>query len=104
MVGAWWSVMRCPSVSMASIWPLRSKPDGRPVASGQPGEAHVLPIQDNNLTSEVLLRRSILQSTLRQKYRSTGEHNSQRGDGPKKGLYRLHPIALPVACFLDLDR
>src|SRR5688500_16786608 len=49
------------------------------VTAGQSGEAHVLPIQDDNLTAEVPLRRSILQSTLqstlRQEYRSTGEHN-----------------------------
>src|SRR3954471_15183723 len=51
-------------------------------------------IQDDNLTAEVPLRRSILQSTLRQKYRSTGRHNPQRDGGPEKGLYRLHPIAL----------
>src|SRR4051794_10057372 len=62
--------------------------------SGQSGEARIFLIQDDNLTAEVPLRRSILQSTLRQKYRSTGRHNPQRDGGPEKGLYRLHPIAL----------
>src|SRR4051794_39026484 len=62
---------------------------------GQSGEARIFLIQDDNLTAEVPLRRSILQSTLRQKYRSTGRHNPQRDGGPEKGLYRLHPIALP---------
>src|SRR4051794_14801251 len=66
---------------------------GRP---GQSGEARIFLIQDDNLTAEVPLRRSILQSTLRQKYRSTGRHNPQRDGGPEKGLYRLHPIALMV--------
>ena len=61
---------------------------------GHSGEAHVFPIQDNNLTAELPLRRSILQSTLRQKYRSTSKHNPQRDGDPEKGLYRLHPIAL----------
>src|SRR3954453_10196574 len=61
---------------------------------GQSGEARIFLIQDDNLTAEVPLRRSILQSTLRQKYRSTGRHNPQRDGGPEKGLYRLHPIAL----------
>src|SRR5687768_18587168 len=69
---------------------------------GQSGEAHVLPIQDDNLTAEVPLRRSILQSTLRQEYRSTGEHNPQRDGGPEKGLYRLHPIALGVEGLISL--
>src|SRR3954471_18248656 len=59
--------------------------------SGQSGEARIFLIQDDNLTAEVPLRRSILQSTLRQKYRSTGRHNPQRDGGPEKGLYRLHP-------------
>src|SRR4051812_33590701 len=67
--------------------------------AGQSGEARIFLIQDDNLTAEVPLRRSILQSilqsTLRQKYRSTGRHNPQRDGGPEKGLYRLHPIALP---------
>src|SRR3954469_13687580 len=63
---------------------------------GQSGEARIFLIQDDNLTAEVPLRRSILQSTLRQKYRSTGRHNPQRDGGPEKGLYRLHPIALLV--------
>src|SRR5689334_9286307 len=40
---------------------------------GQSGEAHALLIQDHTLTAEVPLRRSILQSTLRQKYRSAGD-------------------------------
>src|SRR4051794_39153354 len=62
--------------------------------TGQSGEARIFLIQDDNLTAEVPLRRSILQSTLRQKYRSTGRHNPQRDGGPEKGLYRLHPIAL----------
>src|SRR3954469_7762802 len=62
--------------------------------AGQSGEARIFLIQDDNLTAEVPLRRSILQSTLRQKYRSTGRHNPQRDGGPEKGLYRLHPIAL----------
>src|SRR4051794_18459980 len=66
---------------------------------GQSGEARIFLIQDDNLTAEVPLRRSILQSTLRQKYRSTGRHNPQRDGGPEKGLYRLHPIAL---CALPL--
>ena len=70
-------------------------PGGIPISPGQSGEAHVFPVQDDNLTAELPLRRSILQSTLRQKYRSTGKHNSQRDGGPEKGLYRLHPIALP---------
>src|SRR3954451_7971314 len=39
---------------------------GRP-AAGQSGEARIFLIQDDNLTAEVPLRRSILQSTLRQK-------------------------------------
>src|SRR3954468_11678897 len=65
--------------------------------AGQSGEARIFLIQDDNLTAEVPLRRSILQSTLRQKYRSTGRHNPQRDGGPEKGLYRLHPIALPMA-------
>src|SRR3954464_4421513 len=65
--------------------------------SGQSGEARIFLIQDDNLTAEVPLRRSILQSTLRQKYRSTGRHNPQRDGGPEKGLYRLHPIALRPA-------
>src|SRR3954451_6755098 len=62
--------------------------------SGQSGEARIFLIQDDNLTAEVPLRRSILQFTLQQKYRSTGKHNPQRDGGPEKGLYRLHPIAL----------
>src|SRR3954447_26079592 len=62
--------------------------------AGQSGEARIFLIQDDKLTAEVPLRRSILQSTLRQKYRSTGRHNPQRDGGPEKGLYRLHPIAL----------
>src|SRR4051812_46763062 len=66
------------------------------VIPGQSGEARIFLIQDDNLTAEVPLRRSILQSTLRQKYRSTGRHNPQRDSGPEKGLYRLHPIALEV--------
>src|SRR4051812_37567313 len=66
----------------------------RIVEPGQSGEARIFLIQDDNLTAEVPLRRSILQSTLRQKYRSTGRHNPQRDGGPEKGLYRLHPIAL----------
>src|SRR3954463_14860305 len=69
-----------------------------PGSPGQSGEARIFLIQDDNLTAEVPLRRSILQSilqsTLRQKYRSTGRHNPQRDGGPEKGLYRLHPIAL----------
>src|SRR4051812_753302 len=68
----------------------------RIVDAGQSGEARIFLIQDDNLTAEVPLRRSILQSTLRQKYRSTGRHNPQRDGGPEKGLYRLHPIALIV--------
>src|SRR3954465_6363926 len=64
------------------------------LSAGQSGEARIFLIQDDNLTAEVPLRRSILQSTLRQKYRSTGRHNPQRDGGPEKGLYRLHPIAL----------
>src|SRR3954449_11647115 len=67
---------------------------GPGVDTGQSGEARIFLIQDDNLTAEVPLRRSILQSTLRQKYRSTGRHNPQRDGGPEKGLYRLHPIAL----------
>src|SRR3954471_15528050 len=67
------------------------------VDPGQSGEARIFLIQDDNLTAEVPLRRSILQSTLRQKYRSTGRHNPQRDGGPEKGLYRLHPIALRPA-------
>jgi len=31
-----------------------------------------------------------------------GKHNPQRDDGPEKGLYRLHPIAL-LAKLLTLD-
>src|SRR3954452_18712279 len=54
------------------------------VAAGQSGEARIFLIQDDNLTAEVPLRRSILQSTLRQKYRSTGRHNPQRDGGPEK--------------------
>src|SRR4051812_26563484 len=77
-----------------SAGPVR--PD-RPVSTGQSGEARIFLIQDDNLTAEVPLRRSILQSTLRQKYRSTGRHNPQRDGGSEKGLYRLHPIALPVS-------
>src|SRR4051794_31229136 len=69
---------------------------------GQSGEARIFLIQDDNLTAEVPLRRSILQSTLRQKYRSTGRHNPQRDGGPEKGLYRLPPIAL-VAIRRRLD-
>jgi hypothetical protein len=42
----------------------------------------------------VPLRRSILQSTLQQKYRSAGEYNPQRDRSPEKGLHRLRPIAL----------
>src|SRR4051794_11654023 len=61
---------------------------------GQSGEARIFLIQDDNLTAEVPLRRSILPGQLRQKYRSTGRHNPQRDGGPEKGLYRLHPIAL----------
>src|SRR3954453_4452231 len=68
--------------------------DRRVDAPGESGEARIFLIQDDNLTAEVPLRRSILQSTLRQKYRSTGRHNPQRDGGPEKGLYRLHPIAL----------
>src|SRR3954469_24303197 len=37
---------------------------GRPCKTGQSGEAHVFPIQDDNLIAKVPLRRSILQSTL----------------------------------------
>ena len=66
------------------------------VLTGQSGEAHVFPVQDDNLTAELPLRRSILQSTLRQKYRSAGKHNPQRDGGPEKGLYRLYPVALGV--------
>src|SRR3954454_10609681 len=62
----------------------------------QSGEARIFLIQDDNLTAEVPIRRSILQSTLRQKYRSTGKHTPQRDGGPEKGLYRLHPIALQI--------
>ena len=40
---------------------------------GQSGEAHIFPVQDDNLTAELPLRRSILQSTLQQKYRSAGD-------------------------------
>src|SRR4051812_22643878 len=69
------------------------------VDAGQSGEAHVFLTQDNNLTAKVPLRRSILQFNLRQKYRSTGKHNPQRDDGPEKGLYRLHPIALNANLF-----
>src|SRR4051794_17812974 len=81
----------------ASGWPefrrlLRLR--GRERASGQSGEAHVFLTQDNNLTAKVPLRRSILQCNLQQKYRLMGKHNPQRDDGPEKGLYRLHPIAL----------
>src|SRR5215213_2939772 len=43
------------------------------MSPGQSGEAHIFPIQDDNLTAELPLRRSILQSTLRQKYRSAGD-------------------------------
>jgi hypothetical protein len=68
--------------------------------AGQSGEAHIFPIQDDKLTAELPLRRSILQSTLRQKYRSPGKHNPQRDGGPEKGLYRLHLIAL--ACLAHL--
>src|SRR3954447_13417513 len=75
--------------------------DRRVDAPGQSGEARIFLIQDDNLTAEVPLRRSILQSTLRQKYRSTGRHNPQRDGGPEKGLYRLHPIALQVALRCD---
>ena len=70
--------------------------------AGQSDEAHVFPIQDNNLTAGLPLRRSILQSTLRQKYRSTGKHNPQHDGGPEKGLYRLHPIALANACLYGI--
>ena len=69
--------------------------DNKPGAggtTGQSGEAHIFPIQDDNLTAGLPLRRSIL----RQKYRSTGKHNPQRDGGPEKGLYRLHPIALSL--------
>src|SRR4051794_24867280 len=59
------------------------EPFEHPVA-GQSGEARIFLIQDDNLTAEVPLRRSILQSTLRQKYRSTGRHNPQRDGGPEK--------------------
>src|SRR3954464_5938704 len=38
--------------------------------AGQSGEARIFLIQDDNLTAEVPLRRSILQSTLRQSNRS----------------------------------
>src|SRR3954447_12283763 len=72
------------------------------VSAGQSGEARIFLIQDDNLTAEVPLRRSILQSTLRQKYRSTGRHNPQRDGGPEKGLYRLHPIALVITEDADL--
>src|SRR4051794_18258340 len=73
--------------------------------AGQSGEARIFLIQDDNLTAEVPLRRSILQSTLRQKYRSTGRHNPQRDGGPEKGLYRLHPIALGgLAHLLETQR
>src|SRR4051794_10191780 len=81
--------------------PPQGRRDARPEnrvhrgdTAGQSGEARIFLIQDDNLTAEVPLRRSILQSTLRQKYRSTGRHNPQRDGGPEKGLYRLHPIAL----------
>src|SRR3954469_554957 len=62
--------------------------------AGQSGEARIFLTQDNNLTAKVPLRRSILQCNLQQKYRLMGKHNPQRDDGPEKGLYRLHPIAL----------
>src|SRR4051812_5102836 len=78
------------------ISPFLPPPDSEGVNAGQSGEARIFLIQDDNLTAEVPLRRSILQSTLRQKYRSTGRHNPQRDGGPEKGLYRLHPIALGV--------
>jgi hypothetical protein len=74
----------------------------RMVRAGKSGESHVFPIQDDNLTAGLPLRRSILQSTLRQKYRSTGKHNPQRDSGSEKGLYRLHPIALANACLYGI--
>src|SRR3954465_9168371 len=79
---------------MPSYWVCN--PQWKHPPPGQSGEARIFLIQDDNLTAEVPLRRSILQSTLRQKYRSTGRHNPQRDGGPEKGLYRLHPIALPI--------
>src|SRR3954469_8231633 len=81
-------------------WPTDQKPaivPGRPARlqlhalSGQSGEAHAFPTQDENLTAELSLRQSIHHSTLRQKYRSTSKHNPQRDGSPEKGLYRLHP-------------
>ena len=61
---------------------------------GQSGEAQAFPIQDGSLTAEVPQRRSIPQSTLRLKYSSTNEHSPHRYGSPKKGFYRLRPIAL----------
>src|SRR3954469_2434170 len=83
------SIRRCPGRPTLISWKAISASH-----PGQSGEARIFLIQDDNLTAEVPLRRSILQSTLRQKYRSTGRHNPQRDGGPEKGLYRLHPIAL----------
>src|SRR3954454_13703263 len=65
-------------------------------APGQSGEAQAFPIQESSLTAEVPRRRSIPQSTLRLKYSSTNEHNPHRYGSPKKGFYRLRPIALAV--------
>src|SRR3954464_11590664 len=69
--------------SGAVAYPTGSGPcDTRPRRAvghpGQSGEVHVFPVQDNNLTAELPLPRSILQPTLRQKYRSAGEQNTQR--------------------------
>ena len=61
------------------------------------GEAHIFPVQDDNLTAELPLvlnpYSSIYSST---KVQIGGRHNRQRDGGPEKGLYRLHPIALAL--------
>jgi hypothetical protein len=56
-----------------SITSKRIGQDRLEAGAGQSGEAHVFPVQDDNLTAELPLRRSILQSTLRRKYRSAGD-------------------------------
>ena len=44
------------------------------------------------------------QSTLRLKYSSTNEHSPHRYGSPKKGFYRLRPIALALkGSIMEMD-
>jgi len=84
--------------------PCRPEQGGGGAFAGQSGEAQAFPIQDGSLTAEVPRRRSIPQSTLRLKYSSTNEHKPHRYGSPRKGFYRLHPIALPLPCSVSCQQ